>query len=148
MYDTLRTLAGQLLSVPGAPESLLTNYFSNAVLNALPSPIEKHAVEVWRLADASVLSLLNCADGVVLELSPGGMSRDALTLPLPIETLTAASQRGDQQMGPYLVSPLVLALTAMAAGYIEGDKPLRKAAPSLLKGAQEVLLIAACRLCG
>jgi hypothetical protein len=148
MYDTLRTLAGQLLSVPGAPESLLTNYFPNAVLNALPSHIEEDAVEVWGLADASVLALLNRPDGVVLELSRAGIPIDALTLPLPIETLTAASQRGDQQMGPYLVSPLVLALTAIAAGYIEGDKPLRKAAPSLLKGAQEVLLIAACRLCG
>jgi hypothetical protein len=148
MYDDLRTLAGQLLAVPGAPESLLPDYFSRTVLNTLPSCIEEHAVEVWRLADASVLSLLNRPDGLALELSRVGMLVDALTLPLPAGLLTAASQSGDHATGPYSVSPIMLALTAMAAGFIPGDKPLKQAAASLLKSAQEVLLIAACRLCG
>jgi hypothetical protein len=36
----------------------------------------------------------------------------------------------------------------MAAGYVGGDRPLRRTAPELLKGARQLLLIAACRLCG
>lgn len=148
MYDELRTLAGQLLAVPGAPDSLLPDFFSRVVLNTLPSRIEEHAVEVWRLADASVLSLLDRPDGLVLELSRVGVPIDALTLPLPREVLTAASRSGDHEAGPYQVSPILLALTAMAAGFVEGDRPLKAAVPALLKGAQEVLLIAACRLCG
>ncbi|MGA7180651.1 MAG: hypothetical protein WBX11_13840 [Thiobacillaceae bacterium] len=148
MYDDLRTLAGQLLSVPGAPDSLLPDYFSKSVLNALPRQLDEHAVEVWRLADASVLSLFNRPDGLALELSKVGVPLDPLTLPLPQDVLTASSQSGDHDQGPYQVSPIMLALTGMAAGFIEGDKPLKKAVPGLVKSAQELLLIAACRLCG
>lgn len=73
MYGTLRTLAGQLLAVPGAPDKLLSEYFSKAVRNTLPSRIEEDAVEVWRLADASVLSLLNRPEGLALELCRVGV---------------------------------------------------------------------------
>lgn len=148
MYDQLRTLAGQLLSVPGAPGSLLPDYFASSVLNTLPSCIEENAIEAWRLTDASVLSLLDRPEGLALELSRVGMPVDAITLPLPREVLTASSQSGDQELGPYQVSPIMLALTGMAAGFVAGDRPLKNAVPNLLKGAQEVLLVAACRLCG
>ncbi len=148
MYDTLRTLAGQLLAVPGAPDKLLSEYFSKSVLTILPSGIKEHVVEAWELVDISVLSLLNRPQGLALELSAAGASLESLALALPPDVLTAASQSGDHPEGPYCVSPLLLVLTALAAGYIEGDRLLRKAAPQLLKGAQELLLIAACRLCG
>jgi hypothetical protein len=148
MYDTLRTLAGQLLAVPGAPGKLLSEYFSKSVLTILPSSSRDDLVEAWELVDASVLSLLNHPQGVVLELSSTEQPRISLALPLPPEVLTAASQSGDHPAGPFCISPLLLALTALAAGYIEGDRSLRKAARELLKGAQELLLIAACRLCG
>jgi hypothetical protein len=148
VYGTLRTLAGQLLAVPGAPDKLLPEYFSKAVRNTLPSRIEEDAVEVWRLADASVLSLLNRPAGLALELCQVGVPAAALILPLPAEVLSAASQSGDQPAGPFLVSPILLALTALAAGYINGDQALRSTVPELLKSAQELLLVAACRLCG
>ncbi len=148
MYDRLRTLAGQLLAVPGAPDKLVSEYFSKSAPTILPTSIKEHMVEAWRLSDASVLSLLNRSQGLALELLRVGTPLDTLTLPLPPEVLSAASQSGDHPTGPYRVSPLILALTALAAGYIEGDRPLRKAAPELLKGAQELLLVAACRLCG
>ena len=146
MYDALRTLAGQLLAVPGAPDKLLAEYFSNAVPGNLPGCTEEYAVEVWQLSDALVLSLLKRPQGLVLKLSRAGLPMD--TLALPMEVLSAASPNGDQFDGPYRVSPLLLALTAIAAGYLDGDRVLRRFAPRLLKGAQEVLLIAACRLCG
>jgi hypothetical protein len=38
------------------------------VRNPLPGSIKENAVEVWRLADASVLSLLNRPEGLALEL--------------------------------------------------------------------------------
>jgi hypothetical protein len=148
VYGTLRTLAGQLLAVPGAPDKLLSEYFSKAVRNPLPGSIKENAVEVWRLADASVLSLLNRPEGLALELYRVAGPADALILPLPVEVLSAASRSGDQPAGPYFVSPILLALTAVAAGYVDGDRHLRSTVPELLKGAQELLLIAACRLCG
>ncbi|HYP67667.1 MAG TPA: hypothetical protein VEP67_05375 [Thiobacillaceae bacterium] len=148
MYDTLRTLAGQLLAVPGAPDRLLSEYFSKAVRHALPSSVGEHAVEVWRLADASVLSLLNPPEGLTLGLCQAGVPAHSLLLPLPAEVLSAASLSGDHPEGPYRVSPMLLALTAVAAGYVDGDRLLRSAAPDLLRSAQELLLITACRLCG
>lgn len=145
MYDTLRTLAGQLLAVPGAPDRLLSEYFSKAVRHA---SVAEDAVEVWRLADASVLSLLNRPEGLTLGLCQAGAPAHPLLLPLPAEVLSAASLSGDHPEGPYRVSPMLLALTAVAAGYVDGDRLLRSAAPDLLRSAQELLLITACRLCG
>lgn len=148
MYNTLRTLAGQLLAVPGAPDKLLADYFSKVVINRLADDRTEHATETWQLADGSMLFLIERPENVILEYCRPGTSADAVALPLPAELLQAASQSGDHKAGPYCVSPLLLALVAVAAGYVDGDRALRKSAPDLLRCAQELLLIAACRLCG
>ncbi|MGO9443225.1 MAG: hypothetical protein ACLPXB_00455 [Thiobacillaceae bacterium] len=148
MDDDLWVLAGQLLAVPGAPDTLLRDYFSGVVSDSQIDAGDDHAVERWRLVDASMLALFDRPHGLELELSRVDLRTAALIVPLPACVLTASSQNGDHPTGPFHVSPLLLALIALAAGYLDGDRPLRRHAPQLFKRAQQLLLSATCRLCG
>lgn len=131
--DALDALVVQLLAVPGAPGSLIADYFRDARADA-PGDGE---TEAWRLTDGSRLVLATYPARLCLD--------DRLTLALPEALVPAASRHADT-LGE--VSPLALALSALAMGLIEGDREFKRAAPGLYKGAQELFLIAACRLCG
>jgi hypothetical protein len=133
MDKALDALVVQLLAVPGAPERLIPDYFREARVDA-PGGNE---VEAWRLADGSRLALATAPARLHLD--------DRLALPLPEGIARAASRHADT-LGA--VSPLALALCALAMGLIDGDREFKRAAPGLYKGAQELFLIAACRLCG
>jgi hypothetical protein len=148
MDDTLRTLAGQLLAVPGAPGSLLPDYFGNTVAIDLSQSVVPDAIECWKLADSSLLALTDRSGMKKLELIQAEQPLPLLELSIHDAVLRAASISGDDTQGPYQVSPLVLALTAIAAGFIAGDREVKHLAAGLYKNAQSLLLIAACRLCG
>ena len=135
MDAALRELAQQILAVPGAPDKLLDDYFPGVRVCAPEDP----ALESWQLPSGRQLALNRAQDGALcLVLSEAGIPLASLPLP---DNLAA------QPAAPVL-SPIVLALVAMAMGIVEGDKSLAAQESRLLKSAKELMLIAACRLCG
>ena len=137
MDDALRELALQLLTVPGAPHKLLDDYFPGIRVLA-PDGL---ALESWQLPSGRRLDL-NEARGGAPYLALGEAAAPLLTLPMPQRLAQIAHQ------APTPVPALTLALAALAMGLADGDKALAAHEPRLVKSAKELLLIAACRLCG
>jgi hypothetical protein len=133
LTQALDALTVQLLAVPGAPDSLIPDYFREARVDAPGG----HEVEAWRLADGGRIALET--DPAVLRLD----GRLALAVP---DEIALAARLHAASLGA--ISPIALALCALAMGLIDGDREVKRALPALYKGAQELFLIAACRLCG
>ena len=137
MDTALRELALQILAVPGAPDKLLDDYFSGVRL-LTPAGL---ALESWRLPSGRRLDLNQAQNGdLSLVLSEAGIP--PLNLLMPEHLAQIAHQ------APTPIPVLILALVALAAGLVEGDKSVAVQENRLMKSAKELLLIAACRLCG
>ena len=140
MEEALRELALQILAVPGAPGKLLADYFSGVQILAA----EGLALESWHLADDRRLDFSRAQDGTLcLVLSES--ATPLLNLPMP-QDLDAIAAQAAASAPP--LPPIVLALVALAMGLTEGDKALAAHEEKLMKSAKELMLIAACRLCG
>ncbi len=138
MEEALRELAQQILAVPGAPEKLLADYFPGVkTLDA-----EGITLESWLLASNRRLDL-NRAHSGALCLVLGAGETPLLNLPMAANLAATAAPSAAARL-----SALILALVALAMGLTEGDKALAAHEPRLLKSAKELLLVAACRLCG
>ncbi len=137
MDAALRELALQILAVPGAPDKLLDDYFSGVRL-LTPAGL---ALESWQLPSGRRLDLNQAQNGALcLVLSKTGIP--LLNLPMPGRLAQIAHQ------APTPIPALILALVALAMGLADGDKSLAAEENRLMKSAKELLLIAACRLCG
>lgn len=140
MDDALKELALQILAVPGAPEKLMADYFPGIRVLAA----EGLALESWRLANDRRLDLNRAQDGALcLVLSDA--AQPLLNLPMP-ENLSSIALQPAAALPA--ISPITLALVALAMGLVEGDKALAAQERKLVKSAKELMLIAACRLCG
>ena len=140
MEEALRELALQILAVPGVPDKLLADYFSGVKILAA----EGLALERWQLASDRRLDFNRAQDGALcLVLSES--ATPLLNLPMP-QDLDAIAAQAAASAPP--LSPIVLALVALAMGLTEGDKALAAHEAKLMKSAKELMLIAACRLCG
>lgn len=129
-------LAQQLLTLPGSgPAGILHDFFANTA-----RPGEKHFSELerWELDEGGVLSLE--VDGALIHYDAD-------------HTLTRLARLEDMTFPPG-VSPLALMLVALAGGLLDGHplpspfKTLKTLSPRLARAAQELLLVASCRLCG
>lgn len=140
MDTALRELALQILAVPGAPDKLLPDYFSGVQILAT----DGLALESWQLASDRRLDLSRAQNGT-LRLVLSKSAAPLLNLPLP-QGLAAIAAQAAASTPP--LSPIVLALVALAMGLAEGDKALAAHETKLVKSAKELMLIAACRLCG
>ncbi len=140
MEEALRELALQIFAVPGAPDKLLADYFPGVQALA----VEGLALESWKLASDRRLDL-NRAQNGTLCLVLRESATPLLNLPLPQGLDTIAAQAAAATLP---LSPIVLALVALAMGLAEGDKALAAHEAKLVKSAKELMLIAACRLCG
>ncbi len=137
MDAALRELALQILAVPGAPDRLLDDYFPGVRL-LTPDGL---ALESWQLPSGRRLALNQAQNGALcLVLSEAGIP--LLNLPMPENLAQIAHQ------APMPIPALILALVTLAMGLADGDKSLAAQENRLMKSAKELLLIAACRLCG
>ncbi len=129
-------LAQQLLTLPGGgPAGILNDFFA-----ATARPVERHYSERehWELSE-----------GGRLKLETGGalMHYDAT------HTATLIARHEDLKIPPG-APPLALMLAALAGGLLDGHphptpfKTLKTLSPKLARAAQELLLVASCRLCG
>ena len=129
-------LAQQLLTLPGTGTAgILNDFFATTV-----RPVERHFSEQerWSLDEGGSLSL---------ETSGSLMHYDTTHA-------TTLLARGEGLTTPPSVSPLALMLAALAGGLLDGHphpapfKTLKALSPRLARAAQELLLVASCRLCG
>ncbi len=129
-------LAQQLLTLPGSGAAGILNDFFTSTARS----VERHFSEQERWA---------LDEGGTLSLEKGGslMHYDAT------HTATLLARREGLTTPPG-VSPLALMLAAMAGGLLDGHphptpfKTLKTLNPKLARSAQELLLVASCRLCG
>ncbi len=129
-------LAQQLLTLPGSgPAGILGDFFATTARPEEPHFSEQ---ERWAIAEGGALSL---------ETNGTLMHYDTAL------TATRLAHRAGLTSPPG-VSPLALMLTAMAGGLLDGHphpapfKILKTLSPKLARAAQELLLVASCRLCG
>lgn len=129
-------LAQQLLTLPGSgPSGILNDFFASTA-----RPAERHFSEQerWELDESGALSL---------ETNGALMHYDT------IHTATRLAYHAKLTIPPG-VPPLALMLAALAGGLLDGHpnpapfKTLKTLSPRLARSAQELLLVASCRLCG
>ena len=158
MYEHFKDLADQLCRVPGGQAAILADYFGKSVTGPLPDkrPAEDalqaalggvlRLEEAWALAAGGALCLAAAAEGAarLAYLHPDGGGATPI-LDFSGEVFLAA--RGDWE-GGCAVSPLAIALLALAMGSLDDHRRLARTLPDVDYSAKGLLLIASCRLCG
>lgn len=129
--DPYAELVWQLGRLPGGMDAALPDFFGS--LLGKPPEITPLG-ERWTLADDVCLELQERQ----LRARLGDTFQDIATLPQAL--LDAATQAG--------VSPLLLALLALASGDVEGDRLLKRHLPRVDAAAKDLMLMTLCRLCG
>jgi hypothetical protein len=129
-----RELTQHLITLPGGgPVKIISDYFA-----ASAHPAERHLGELerWKLTEGGSLSLN--ANGALVHTDTNGQHRNIVHT---------------NRVFPDGISPMAFTLTAIAGGLFDNahDAPLKVLkthAPKLARAAQELMLVASCRLCG
>jgi hypothetical protein len=129
--NTYEELVWQLNRLPGGPEAAIPDFFG-PLLSA--PPICSESMDAWPLHDNA--QVLRIDDQLVVQI---GDETSVIT------TLPEVLIRTSQQEG---LSPLLLALLAVATGDIEGDRRLKAILPKVDGAAKDLMLMTVCRLCG
>ncbi len=117
-------LVWHLDRLPGGAMAAILDFFGSLLADT-PTP------ERWRFKEGGQLDLH--PDGTLRQ----GEERIAL---LPPDLLRAAEAAA--------VSPLLLALLALATGQLDGDRRLKAVLPKVDAAAKDLMLMTVCRLCG
>ena len=142
MIEYYRDLADQLSAMPGGHARLREDFFGTLTL---PDPSSGQVltsgkiVETWLLNGEGSLALTDCGDdGTRLVWMRNGGEESIAGFPAGLHE--AARQ--------FSITPIGLALLALAMGGVNDEGRLKKLLPDLHKASKGLLLIAVCRLCG
>lgn len=127
MLEHYRDLADQLAAMPGGVGNLRESFFG-AVTLAGEDDAWALAAGGWLVLDSTERLLWRREDG------------EDEVIAYPRGLLQTASE--------YAVPPLGLALLVQAMGSVDDGGRLKRLLPQVNRAAKELLLIAACRLCG
>lgn len=130
---------GQLARLPGGPATAMREFFAPRL--AGPERAEGDGLPSWPLGEGGWLSLQRVSEGESLRLVHETAGQTAEIARFGAELLTAAQDAPD-------VSPLVLALLAIAAGDVDDGRRLKRRLPRLDAAARDLMLMTLCRLCG
>jgi hypothetical protein len=149
-------LVWQLHRLPGGGAAAIPDFFASRLADA---PLDQLApetrvaaasvtvIEAWPLREQGQLVLFG--DEVrglhLVHLQDTDSSRIA---DLPGELLAAARASAEDPASPLTVSPLVLALVAIAAGQVDDGRRLKRRLPGIDGAAKDLMLMTVCRLCG
>ncbi len=130
--------ADQLARLPGGPSAAVTDFLGPWL--AGPDPRAAAGAACWSLHEGGRLSLRPAPDipGLVLVHENGA---GAVEIARFDGRLMAAAQET-------AISPLVLALLAIAAGDVDDGRRLKRRLPGLDGAAKDLMLMTLCRLCG
>lgn len=129
----------QLARLPGGPAAALRDYLGPCL--AGPEQRDDLGLPTWPLAEGDCLCLRSVPEGGGLRLLHISAGQTTEIARFGEDLLTAAKHH------PH-VSPLVLALLAIAAGDVDDGRRLRQHLPRLDSAAKELMLMTLCRLCG
>lgn len=153
MLADWQELVWQLHRLPGGAEAAIPDFFGGSLAGAaglspaVPTPAAAPIIEAWPLREGGQLCLTGDeATGLRLSLLTDG--DDAPIADLPGELLAAARQDAADPATPVTVSPMVLALLAVAAGHVEDGRRLKRLLPRVDGAAKDLMLMTVCRLCG
>lgn len=134
----------QLARLPGGPAAARTDFLGPWL--AGPETTSDRGLPCWPLREGGRLCLRPAAERPALLLTHEG---DAETLEIARfgPDLLAAAGRAPT-VAAAAVSPLVLALLAIAAGDVDDGRRLRQRLPGLDAAARDLMLMTLCRLCG
>lgn len=141
MLDTFQELVWQLHRLPGGAAAAIPDFFAGVM--AGPEETDAAGLPRWPLREGGWLCLAGDAGGPLRLVHDGEPIAE-----LPAELLAAARQDADDPSSPPTVSPLVLALVAIAAGHVDDQRRLKKALPRVDGAAKDLMLMTVCRLCG
>lgn len=129
----------QLARLPGGPAAALRDFLGPCL--AGPEQCDGQGLPGWPLSEGGWLSLQRAPEGGGLRLmhEDAGQATEIARFG---EGLMTAAQ------GDPAVSPLVLALLAIAAGDVDDGRRLKRRLPRLDAAARDLMLMTLCRLCG
>lgn len=142
VLDYYRDLAEQLAAMPGGHANLRMEYFGSVTL---PDPIPCHTptssmvIDGWLLQGEGALALISAENGDAKLAWLRNDDEESIAI-FPGELQKAASKLS--------ISPLGLALLALAMGGVDDNGRFKKLLPAAYKASKGLLLIAVCRLCG
>lgn len=146
-------LVWQLHRLPGGAAAAIPDFFASQLADAPSDPeirvggASMAIVEAWPLREGGQLVLLGeDVRGLhLIHLQDRDSNRIA---DLPGELLAAARASDEDPASPLTVSPLVLALVAIAAGQVDDGRRLKRQLPRIDGAAKDLMLMTVCRLCG
>jgi len=129
----------QLARLPGGPASAMTEFFSACLTG--PERLGEDGLPRWPLEEGGWLRLQRAPEGGAVRLVHEDAAQTTEVTRLDADLLTAAQADPD-------VSPLLLALLAIAAGDVDDGRRLKRRLPRLDAAARDLMLMTLCRLCG
>lgn len=129
----------QLARLPGGPAAALRDFLAPCL--AGPAQCDDQGLPGWPLDEGGWLSLQRAPEGGALRLMHEDAAQATEVARFGEDLMTAA------QVDP-AVSPLVLALLAIAAGDVDDGRRLKRRLPRLDAAARDLMLMTLCRLCG
>jgi len=136
----------QLDRLPGGPAAALADFLGPW----LAAPVQGADADpaCWWLREGGRLSLRPEADGTDLLLVHEDETEMCEIARFGRELTEAAALTAQTRTGGDRVSPLVLALLAIAAGDVDDGRRLKRRLPGLDGAARDLMLMTLCRLCG
>lgn len=127
----------QLARLPGGPAAALRDFFAPCLAGA--EQFNAQNLPCWPLREGGRLCLHQTAGGVRLVREDAGQTLEVARFG---EDLLSVAQ--DEPP----ISPLVLALLAIAAGDVDDGHRLKQLLPKVDAAARDLMLMTLCRLCG
>ncbi len=124
----------QLNRLPGGTAAALTDFLSPWLAPPLPAATDP----CWRLRQGGQLCLEALPDALRLVYHTGTGRVEIARFGSELARVATAGQ----------ISPLVLALLAIASGDVDDARRLKQRLPGLDAAAKDLMLMTLCRLCG
>ena len=131
----------QLARLPGGPAAALTDFLAPCL--AGPEQASDQGLPCWPLCEGGRLCLHRQTEAQGLRLVHENAGHSVEIARFGGDLLDAAAPDPARA-----VSPIVLALLAIAAGDVDDGRRLRQRLPRLDAAARDLMLMTLCRLCG
>jgi len=146
MLEAFQELVWQLHRLPGGAQAAIPDFFSSLLAGSEEEADQ--TLPCWTLREGGRLCLMSDPAGGTLRLTHGTELIAELIAELPGDLLRAVRQDADDPASPPIVSPMVLALLAIAAGDVDDGRRLKRLLPKVDGAAKDLMLMTVCRLCG
>lgn len=131
----------QLARLPGGTAAALADFLGPCL--AGPEQVSDQGLPCWPLEEGGRLCLNRQTEAQGLRLVHEDAGRRVEIAHFGRDLLDAATQNAERA-----VSPMVLALLAIAAGDVDDGRRLKRHLPRLDAAARDLMLMSLCRLCG